>query len=29
VTPTAFALTIEPAGGLPAPSGAFYLLGAF
>ena len=28
VTPTAFALTIEPAGGLPAPSGAFYLLGA-
>jgi len=29
VTPTAFAVTIEPAGGLPAPSGAFYLLGAF
>jgi hypothetical protein len=28
VTPTAFAVTIEPAGGLPAPSGAFYLLGA-
>jgi anti-sigma-K factor RskA len=26
VTPTAFAVTIEPAGGLPAPSGAFYLL---
>lgn len=29
VAPTAFAVTIEPAGGLPAPSGAFYLLGAF
>ena len=29
VTPTAFAVTIEPAGGLPAPSGAFYLLGSF
>ena len=29
VTPTAFAMTIEPAGGLPAPSGAFYLLGSF
>ncbi len=29
VTPTAFAVTIEPAGGLPAPSGAFYLRGAF
>ena len=28
-TPTAFAMTIEPAGGLPAPSGAFYLLGSF
>ncbi len=28
VTPTAFAVTIEPAGGLPAPSGAFYLLGS-
>jgi anti-sigma-K factor RskA len=27
--PTALALTIEPAGGLPAPSGAFYLLGSF
>lgn len=29
VTPRALALTIEPAGGLPAPSGAFYLLGTF
>jgi len=29
VAPTAFAVTIEPAGGLAAPSGAFYLLGAF
>ena len=29
VTPTAFAVTIEPAGGLPAPSGAFYLIGSF
>ena len=29
VAPTAFAVTIEPAGGLPAPSGAFYLLGSF
>jgi anti-sigma-K factor RskA len=28
VRPTAFALTIEPAGGVPAPTGAFYLLGA-
>lgn len=26
-TPVAVAVTIEPAGGLPAPSGAFYLLG--
>lgn len=29
LTPTALAVTIEPAGGLPAPSGAFYLLGMF
>lgn len=29
ITPTAMAVTIEPAGGLPAPSGAFYLLGTF
>ena len=28
VQPTAFALTIEPAGGVPAPTGATYLLGA-
>ena len=26
--PTAVAVTIEPAGGLPSPTGAFYLLGA-
>lgn len=26
--PTAVAVTIEPAGGLPAPTGAFYLVGA-
>jgi anti-sigma-K factor RskA len=25
--PTAVAVTIEPAGGLPAPTGAFYLMG--
>lgn len=29
LTPTALAMTIEPEGGLPAPSGAFYLLGTF
>lgn len=29
VRPSALAMTIEPAGGLPAPSGAFYLLGSF
>lgn len=29
ISPTAMAVTIEPAGGLPAPSGAFYLLGTF
>jgi anti-sigma-K factor RskA len=28
VQPKAFALTIEPAGGVPAPTGAFYLLGS-
>ena len=28
VQPKAFALTIEPAGGTPAPTGAFYLLGS-
>jgi hypothetical protein len=28
VQPRAFALTIEPAGGVPAPTGAFYLLGS-
>jgi anti-sigma-K factor RskA len=27
--PKAFALTIEPAGGVPAPTGAMYLLGSF
>ena len=27
ITPKAFALTIEPAGGVPAPTGAMYLLG--
>jgi anti-sigma-K factor RskA len=26
--PTAVAVTIEPAGGLPAPTGAFYLVGS-
>jgi anti-sigma-K factor RskA len=26
-TVDAFAVTLEPAGGLPAPSGAMYLLG--
>ena len=29
IQPTAMAVTLEPAGGLPAPSGAFYLLGTF
>jgi anti-sigma-K factor RskA len=29
IQPTAMAVTIEPAGGLPAPTGAFYLLGTF
>lgn len=29
VTPKAVALTVEPAGGVPAPTGAYYLLGAF
>jgi anti-sigma-K factor RskA len=29
IKPTAMAVTIEPAGGLPAPTGAFYLLGTF
>jgi anti-sigma-K factor RskA len=28
VQPKAFALTIEPAGGVPAPTGPFYLLGS-
>jgi anti-sigma-K factor RskA len=28
VAPTAFALTIEPAGGSPGPTGAMYLVGA-
>jgi anti-sigma-K factor RskA len=28
VRPKAFALTVEPAGGVPAPTGAMYLLGA-
>jgi anti-sigma-K factor RskA len=28
VTPTTFAVTVEPAGGVPAPTGAFALVGA-
>jgi anti-sigma-K factor RskA len=28
IEPKAFALTVEPAGGVPAPTGAMFLLGS-